>query len=156
MFRENYIEVEPSVAIALGVDKFYANSLTINEFDEIFNLELDEFEEKVSSCTHSVQQSIGMRAIKLIENGTLDNGKTKEQSCELDPILHPEILQRAVELAILEYQQRIEVLDPVITDENIIAAAHFVTESEAKEDVLENPENTNDTANDTSLFSSFS
>ena len=64
--------------------------------------------------------------------------------------------KRAVELAILEYQQRIEVLDPVITDENIIAAAHFVTESEAKEDVLENPENTNDTANDTSLFSSFS
>lgn len=75
MFRENYIEVEPSVAIALGVDKFYANSLTINEFDEIFNLELDEFEEKVSSCTHSVQQSIGMRAIKLIENGTLDSIK---------------------------------------------------------------------------------
>ena len=64
--------------------------------------------------------------------------------------------KRAVELAILEYQQRIEVLDPVITDENIIAAAHFVPESEAKEDVLENPENTNDTANDTSLFSSFS
>lgn len=41
------------------------------------------------------------RAIILtnLENGTLDNGKTKEQSCELDPILHPEILQRAVELA---------------------------------------------------------
>ena len=41
------------------------------------------------------------RAIILtnLENGTLDNGKTKGQSCELDPILHPEILQRAVELA---------------------------------------------------------
>ena len=41
------------------------------------------------------------RAIILtnLENGTLDNGKTKEQYCELDPILHPEILQRAVELA---------------------------------------------------------
>lgn len=41
------------------------------------------------------------RAIILtnLENGTLDNGETKKQPCELDPILHPEILQRAVELA---------------------------------------------------------
>lgn len=40
------------------------------------------------------------RAIILsqLDGVTLD-GKSEEQSCELDPILHPEILQRAVELA---------------------------------------------------------
>lgn len=40
------------------------------------------------------------RAIRLItfDDVTLDGGN-EEQGCELDPILHPEILQRAVELA---------------------------------------------------------
>lgn len=37
-----------------------------------------------------------------LEGVTLDN-TTKEQSCELDPILHQEILQRAVELAKAAY-----------------------------------------------------
>lgn len=44
------------------------------------------------------------RAIRLItfDDVTLDGDNT-EQSCELDPILHPEILQRAVELAKAAY-----------------------------------------------------
>lgn len=44
------------------------------------------------------------RAIILttLDGVTLD-GQTKEQSCELDPILHQEILQRAVELAKAAY-----------------------------------------------------
>lgn len=44
------------------------------------------------------------RAIRLIkfDDVTLD-GAAEEQSCELDPILHPEILQRAVELAKAAY-----------------------------------------------------
>lgn len=44
------------------------------------------------------------RAIRLItfDDVTLDGANT-EQSCELDPILHPEILQRAVELAKASY-----------------------------------------------------
>lgn len=45
------------------------------------------------------------RAIRLTnfdEDVTLD-GEFTEQSCELDPILHPEILQRAVELAKAAY-----------------------------------------------------
>lgn len=44
------------------------------------------------------------RAIRLIdfEDVTLDGEGTK-QTCELDPILHPEILQRAVELAKATY-----------------------------------------------------
>lgn len=45
------------------------------------------------------------RAIRLTtfdDNVTLDGDKT-EQSCELDPILHSEILQRAVELAKASY-----------------------------------------------------
>lgn len=37
------------------------------------------------------------------EGVTLDGGQVKEQSCELDPILHHEILQRAVELAKAAY-----------------------------------------------------
>lgn len=45
------------------------------------------------------------RAIILsnLDDVTLD-GISTEQSCELDPILHPEILQRAVELAKAAYQ----------------------------------------------------
>lgn len=49
------------------------------------------------------------RAIRLItfEDITLD-GDSIEQTCELDPILHPEILQRAVELAKAAYQTDIQ------------------------------------------------
>ena len=45
------------------------------------------------------------RAIILsdLEGVTLDN-KTTAQTCELDSILHPEILQRAVELAKIAYE----------------------------------------------------
>lgn len=39
---------------------------------------------------------------------TLDDNKTGPQSCELDPILHPEILQRAVELAKAAYSGTLE------------------------------------------------
>lgn len=38
-----------------------------------------------------------------INNQVSIEGKTKAQSCELDPILHPEIIQRAVELAKAAY-----------------------------------------------------
>lgn len=49
------------------------------------------------------------RAIILsdLEDVTLD-GQTKAQTCELDPILHPEILQRAVELAKAAYIGNLE------------------------------------------------
>lgn len=49
------------------------------------------------------------RAIILsdLEDVTLD-GQTKAQPCELDPILHPEILQRAVELAKAAYIGNLE------------------------------------------------
>lgn len=49
------------------------------------------------------------RAIRLntFDGVTLD-GDSTEQSCELDPILHPEILQRAVELAKAAYQSDIQ------------------------------------------------
>ena len=45
------------------------------------------------------------RAIILtdLEGVTLD-GKSTRQECELDPILHQEILQRAVELAKISYE----------------------------------------------------
>ena len=49
------------------------------------------------------------RAIILsdLEGVTLD-GQTQAQTCELDPILHPEILQRAVELAKAAYIGNLE------------------------------------------------
>ena len=44
------------------------------------------------------------RAIRLTDlDGVTLDGSNTEQSCELDPILHPEILQRAVELAKASY-----------------------------------------------------
>lgn len=53
---------------------------------------------------YSVRYVKRPRAIILssLDGVTLD-GKSEEQSCELDPILHPEILQRAVELAKASY-----------------------------------------------------
>nr|UVN09338.1 MAG: hypothetical protein [Bacteriophage sp.] len=54
--------------------------------------------------TYNIRYIKKPRAIILsdLEGVTLD-GQSKAQTCELDPILHPEILQRAVELAKAAY-----------------------------------------------------
>lgn len=54
--------------------------------------------------SYSIRYVKRPRAIILsnLEGVTIDN-TTEEQTCELDPILHPEILQRAVELAKAAY-----------------------------------------------------
>lgn len=75
MFRQNYIEINPVVAKALGVDKFYQNTLFIDDFDDIFNLNDEELKAKVSTLNDSTKRSIGLRAITLIENGQLDSLK---------------------------------------------------------------------------------
>lgn len=59
--------------------------------------------------SYSIRYVKRPRAIILsdLEGVTLD-GQTEAQTCELDPILHPEILQRAVELAKAAYTGNLE------------------------------------------------
>lgn len=75
MFKQNYIEISPVVAKSLGVDKFYQNALSIDSFDEIFELNEDDLKKKILSLNDSTKRSVGLRAVTLIENGQLDSLK---------------------------------------------------------------------------------
>jgi hypothetical protein len=75
VFSENWIEVNPIVQRALGVEKFYKDFIPVDEFDSIFELDEQELKDKVSKLSRSMKQSVGIRAIKLIEDGTLDSVK---------------------------------------------------------------------------------
>lgn len=75
MFKQNYIEISPVVAKSLGVDKFYQNTLSIDSFDEIFELDEIKLKQKILTLNDSTKRSIGLRAVTLIENGQLDSLK---------------------------------------------------------------------------------
>ncbi len=122
MFVNEYVEVERNeVATRLTVlpinyteysrlmSKPYKRPLKNQAWRLLDNSEGIKKAELVVGPTDSITKYViryvkRPRAIRLIdfEGVTIDGGST-EQSCELDPILHEEILQRAVELAKAAY-----------------------------------------------------
>lgn len=74
-FKENWIEVNAIVLNALGVSSFYTNAISIDEYEELFNLEAEQLKERIEKLPKSIKDSIGLRAIKLINDGVLDSMK---------------------------------------------------------------------------------
>ena len=75
IFAENWIQVPPTVLNSLGVEKYYEHFINVNDFDSIFNLNDNELRKTIENLSNSMKQSLGLRAIKLIEDGVLDSIK---------------------------------------------------------------------------------
>jgi hypothetical protein len=75
VFTENWIELNPVVLKALGVDKYYKDFINVDEFESLFALSESELRDKVSKLSKSMKQSVGMKALNLIEEGKLDSIK---------------------------------------------------------------------------------
>lgn len=87
-FTENWIEVDMAVLRDLQMDRFYQNAMTVDEINNMFELNIDELVSKVSNMSMALRNSIGIKAMEMIEDGRLSNVKTinaleKALNCEL-------------------------------------------------------------------------
>jgi subtilase family serine protease len=57
------------------VDKYYKDFINVDEFESLFALSESELRDKVSKLSKSMKQSVGMKALNLIEEGKLDSIK---------------------------------------------------------------------------------
>lgn len=76
-FTEPWIMIyDEDILQYLRVDQYYKNIPRDGNFDDIFDLPLEEILEKVSSFTNSTKKLVAQRAVAKIEDGSLDSMKT--------------------------------------------------------------------------------
>lgn len=87
-FTENWIEVDLAVLRDLQMDRYYTNAITIDEINQMFELDTDILIGKVKNAKKSIQNTIGIKAMEMIKDGRLTNINTisaleKALDCEL-------------------------------------------------------------------------
>lgn len=87
-FTENWIEVDINVLRDLRMDMYYKNAITSKELDSLFNQPAEIITEKVSKASKTIQNTVGLRAIEMIENRQLTDiniisALEKALNCEL-------------------------------------------------------------------------
>lgn len=77
VFFENnwFIIDDPEVIEYLGIEKYYKNSLKLEEFDTLFDLTPDEVATKISKMPKGQRMTVAYRARKLIDEGEIDSIK---------------------------------------------------------------------------------
>lgn len=85
-FKNNWIEIpDKTVLEYLNVAHFYKDSIDLENFDDVFNLGIEEFTEKIRNAPLGLQHTIAGRARELITSGDLDsNNKIKILEKELN------------------------------------------------------------------------
>ncbi len=59
----------------LGVSQYYKNAVPIEEFDDIFELPLDEARDTIEKMSNGQRNSLGYRARQKVVNGEIDSRK---------------------------------------------------------------------------------
>lgn len=73
-FEENWILIDdPAVIKKLGVERYYKNSLTTDDFEEVFSMPADEIKKVVPTLPGGTKDAIASEAKKKIESGELDS-----------------------------------------------------------------------------------
>lgn len=73
-FSENWWLIDdPEVIEYLNAQQYYKNALTYEEFDELFNMSIDDIKEKVSHLSVSQKRGVIYRAKSNIESGSLSD-----------------------------------------------------------------------------------
>lgn len=73
-FVENwFLFDDPEVIDYLGVNVYYKNALTYEEFDELFDMNVDDMVERVSKLSGGQKKSIAYRAVQMIESDMIDS-----------------------------------------------------------------------------------
>lgn len=73
-FEDNWVLIEDAEVLKkLGVDKYYKNALTTENFDSVFTWSVDEIKEKIPKMSDGMKDSIRVRAMELIKAGKFDS-----------------------------------------------------------------------------------
>lgn len=73
-FEENWILIDdPAVIKKLGVGRYYQNSLSTDDFEDVFNMSADEIKEIVPALPGGTKDAIASEAKKKIDSGELDS-----------------------------------------------------------------------------------
>lgn len=73
-FEENWILIDdPAVIKKLGVERYYKNSLTTDDFEEVFAMPAEKIKEIVPTLPGGTKDAIASEAKKKIESGELDS-----------------------------------------------------------------------------------
>jgi len=73
-FEQNWILIEDAdVLRGLGVDRYYKNALTTENFDSVFKMSATEIREKVPQMSQGLQDAIRIRARQLIKEDKFDS-----------------------------------------------------------------------------------
>lgn len=87
-FEENWILIDdPAVIKKLGVERYYKNSLTTDNFEEVFTMPAEKIKEVVPTLPGGTKDAIASEAKKKIESGELDSRsaiKALEDSLSVD------------------------------------------------------------------------
>lgn len=75
-FENNWLYIEDlDVIKALNLDKYYKNILKAEDFDDFFKKSPTEIEKRLKEMSNEIRISVVVRAIEMIEAGTLDSIK---------------------------------------------------------------------------------
>lgn len=89
-FENNWFMIDDmDVLVYLGVERMYRNSLSIDNFDEIFKLPQEQLKERLASIPSGQRSSVIYRARQLIDEGAIDSIKvirTLEESLGVELI----------------------------------------------------------------------
>lgn len=73
-FEENWILIDdPAVIKKLGVERYYKNSLTTDNFDAVFTMPAEKIKKIVPTLPGGTKDAIASEAKKKIETGELDS-----------------------------------------------------------------------------------
>ena len=73
-FRDNWILIEDAEVLRkLGMDRYYKNALTTENFDEVFHWAPADIRSKVAAMSNGMKDSIRIRAKDLVKTGELDS-----------------------------------------------------------------------------------
>lgn len=76
-FENNWFLIsDPEIIEYLGVEKYYKNALTFENFDDIYDLSPKEIEDRVSKLSDGQKATVRYRAKQLINDGVIDSIKT--------------------------------------------------------------------------------
>jgi hypothetical protein len=75
-FENNWFMFDdPGIIEFLGVQRMYANALTYEDFDTLFEMNPDEIEERIALLSKGQKASVAYRARQLINEGKIDSIK---------------------------------------------------------------------------------
>lgn len=72
-FVRNWIAMDPAVLCALRMDKYYVNSMSLDEYESVFDVPIPQMEERLSVLPEGQKMTLGYRARMLFYEGKIDS-----------------------------------------------------------------------------------